>query len=144
MAIVQSDWAKGLKMVPTADDAGGVVSEKYVFTITSNLVVSDIIELGCLPAGHTIVDAIFHVDEAGTATFDVGVMSGAFGDKSQSRTSGAELWSGAADATFNRLALIGALRIAATDADRSIGVKVLTAGITQASQKVTLELITAA
>lgn len=51
---------------------------------------------------------------------------------------------GAADATFLRLALIGALRIAATDADRSIGVKVVGAGITQASQKVTLELITAA
>lgn len=81
-------------MVPTADCAGDVVSEKYVFTITANLSTSDIIELGCLPAGHTIVDAIFHVDEAGTATFDVGVMSGAFGDKSQARTVGAELWSG--------------------------------------------------
>lgn len=142
MAIVQSDYAKGLKMVPTGDCAGEVVTEKYTFTVTANLAASDIIELACLPAGHTIVDAIFYVDEAGAATYDVGVMSGAWGDKSQSRTIGAELWSGAADATFLRLALIGALRLAATDADRSIGVKVVGAGITAASQKITLELTT--
>ena len=98
MALVQSAWALGQKQAPVSREAGGVVCERYTFTVTSNLANGDIIELGILPAYHTVVDAVLVVDEAGTATYDVGIMSGVVGDPSSSRTCGNEFFAGAADA----------------------------------------------
>lgn len=140
MAIKQSDYAAGVKTVPVPDCAGEVAVARFEYVIGADLAVDDIIELGVLPAHCVPVDAIFYADEAGTATYNVGLMSGDVGSEDAGRTSGAELFSGAADATFTRLSLIGGLRLAASDKDRSIGVKVQTAGITAADQKVTLVL----
>lgn len=140
MAIVQSEWARGKKMAPTADCAGDVVSEKFSFTIASDLASGDIIELGVLPAYHDVVDAVLIVDEAGTATYDVGIMSGTFGSVDQSRTCGAEFFSGAADAAPVRMSLATGWRLDRANADRAVGVKVQTAGITAANQVVTLVL----
>lgn len=142
MALFQSDWGKRIKQAPTSREAGGVVCEKYTYTVTGNLAAGDIIELGVLPAYHDVVDAVLILDEAGTATYDLGIMSGEVGSPDPARTSGAQFFSGVADATVHRLALPGAFRLAATDADRSIGLKVVGAGITAASQVFTLVLFT--
>lgn len=142
MALVQSAWALGQKQAPVSREAGGVVCERYTFTVTSNLSAGDIIELGILPAYHTVVDAVLVVDEAGTATYDVGIMSGVVGDPSSSRTCGNEFFAGAADATTTRITKAAGLRLASSDSDRSVGVKVVGAGITAANQVIDLILIT--
>lgn len=142
MALVQSAWALGQKQAPVSREAGGVVCERYTFTVTSNLAAGDIIELGILPAYHTVVDAVLVVDEAGTATYDVGIMSGVVGDPSSSRTCGNEFFAGAADATTTRITKAAGLRLASSDSDRSVGVKVVGAGITAANQVIDLILFT--
>lgn len=146
MALKQSSWAKGLLQAPTSREGGGVVAEKYKFTVAENLAAGDIIELGILPAFHQVVEAILIVDEAGTATYDVGIMSGAVGAATNSdgsaRTSGNELFAGAADASVTRATKPDGFRIAPVEADRSIGVKLVGAGITAANQVIELVLLT--
>lgn len=142
MAIVQSAWGAARKQAPVSCEAGGVVAEKYKYVITADMAANDIIELAVLPAYHTIVDAILIVDEAGTATYDVGIMSGTVGSTDQARTCGNELFAGAADATVTRMTKTAGFRITPIEGDRSIGVKVLGAGITQASQVIELVLFT--
>lgn len=142
MAIVQSPWGALRKQAPVSREAGGVVAEKYKFVVTADMAANDIIELAVLPAYHTIVDAILIVDEAGTATYDVGIMSGTLGSPDQARTCGNELFAGAADATVTRMTKPAGFRITPIEGDRAIGVKVLGAGITQASQVIELVLFT--
>lgn len=142
MAITQGKWASGQKIAPVSREAGGVVCERYSFVIGADLAINDIIELGILPAYHTVVDATLIVDEAGTATYDVGIMSGTVGSPDGARTCGNELFAGAADASTVRMSKVAGFRIEPVDADRSIGVKILTAGITAASQRIDLLLYT--
>lgn len=142
MAIVQSDWGLLRKQAPVSREAGTVVAQKYKFVVTKDLAANDIIELGVLPAYHTVLDATLIIDEAGTATYDVGVMSGILGSPDQARTCGNELFAGAADATVTRMSKTAGFRITSVEADRAIGVKVLGAGITQAGQVIELILYT--
>lgn len=144
MSIVQSSWGALRKQAPVSGEAGGVVAERYTFTVPAGLTLAagDIIELAILPAYHTVLDATLIIDEAGTATFDVGIMSSIPGDTDQARTCGAQLFSGAADATTSRLALAGAFRLASTQGDRSIGVKVVGASVVGAGQIIDLILYT--
>jgi hypothetical protein len=142
MAIVQGAWAAGRKTAPVSRESCGVVAEKYTFTIGANLAAGDIIELGILPAYHTVVDAILITDEIGTATIDVGIMSGTVGDPAQNRTSGNELFEGAADAGAVRMSKVAGFRITPVEGDRSIGLKLVGAGVTAAGQVVELLLFT--
>ncbi len=142
MPITQSDWGAAFKQAPVSREAGGVVVEKYKFVVTKDLAVNDIIELAVLPAYHTVVDATLITDEVGTATFDVGVMSGTVASPDQARTCGNELFAGAADASVVRMTKAAGFRIVPIEGDRSIGVKILTAGITQAGQVIELLLYT--
>lgn len=138
MAIAQSAWGKGYKVAPVPGASGAVVTERFTFTVAANLAVNDIIELGILPAYSTVTDLILVSDEVGTATFDVGVMSGTVGDAVTARTCGSEFIAGAADASTVRMSAATGFRVAPVEADRSIGVKVLTAGITAANQVIDL------
>lgn len=142
MAIVLSDWAIGRKQAPVSEEAGGVVAEKYTFKVLKDLALNDIIELAILPAYHTIVDAILIVDEVGTATFNVGIMSGTVGSTDPARTSGTELFIAATDNAVQRIVNPAGFRVLPIAADRGIGVKVLTAGIVQTGQVIELILFT--
>lgn len=145
MSIVQSAWGALRKQAPVSCEAGTVKVERFTYTVPAGLTLAagDIIELAILPAFHTVVDATLIVDEAGTATYDVGLMSSIPGDTTQSRTCGAELFSGAADATTSRMSLAGGFRIAPNLAnDRSIGVKVVGASVVGAGQVIDLILYT--
>lgn len=145
MAIVQSAWGALKKQAPVSAEAGTVKVEKYSYTVPAGLTLAagDIIELGILPTYHTVVDATLIIDEAGTATYDVGLMSSIPGDTTQSRTCGAELFSGAADASTTRMSLAGGFRIAPSlTNDRSIGVKVVGASVVGAGQVIDLLLYT--
>lgn len=142
MSLFQSDWGAGRKMAPVSREAGTVKCERYTYTIPTgtNLADGDIIELGVLPAYHTVVEAILVADEIGTATIDVGIMSGKVGDPSASRTSGNEFFAGAADAAVTRMTKAAGFRVAPVEADRSVGLKVVGAGVTGAGQVVDLVL----
>lgn len=142
MAIIQSDWGAGRKIAPVSAEAGVVLSERYTYTVPAGTTIADgdIIELGILPAFHTVVDAILVLDEAGTATYDVGIMSGVPGDPSASRTSGNEYFAGAADAQVTRMTKAAGFRVAAIAGDRSVGLKVTGAAITGAGQVLDLVL----
>lgn len=140
MAIKQSVWAQGLRQAPVSGEAGGVVCEKYEFTVSANLASTDIVELGVLPAYHTVVDAVLITGDLGSGvTIDVGIMSGIKGDKDSSRTSGNELFAAAANNTVVRMSKAAGFQIAPVDADRSIGLKV-SGAVTGSGQKVMLIL----
>lgn len=137
MSILQSDWGKLRKQAPVADCAGDVVAERFDFTVTAAIGTGDIVELGVLPAGHTVVDAVLITDDIGTATVDVGLMSGDVGSLDAARTCGNELFAAAADASVVRMSAAGGFRIAPADVHRSIGLKV-SAAVVAASQKISL------
>lgn len=144
MAIVQSPWGALKRQAPVSEEAGTVKAERYTYTVPAgvNLAANDIIELAILPAYHTVVDATLIIDEAGTATYDVGIMSSIPGDTDQARTCGNELFAGAVDAQSSRMSKVAGFRIASIAGDRSIGVKVLGASVVGAGQIIDLILYT--
>lgn len=145
MAIVQSAWGALKRQAPVSAEAGTVKAERFTYTVPVGvtLAAGDIIELAILPTYHTVLDATLIIDEAGTATYDVGLMSSIPGDTDQARTCGAQFFSGAADASTTRMSLAGAFRVAAsTSNDRSIGVKVVGASVVGAGQVIDLILYT--
>jgi len=140
MAIKQSFWATGQRMVPVGDCAGDEVAQLFEYQLpAAGLSIGDIIELAVLPAFNTATDAILVSDDldsngAPTIAFDVGIMSGSVGDAVSARTCGAELFSGSVVGKaggVERASLASAFTIAPTDNHRSIGVKLTAAAATQ-------------
>jgi hypothetical protein len=141
MALIQSGWATRQRNTVSADCAGEEVAQLFEIALpAAALVANDIIELGVLPAYNSISDAILVCDDLDTGgspalAFDVGIMSGEVGDKDSVRTCGAEIFAasnvGQAGGVA-RTTLASAFTIAATDKDRSVGVKITTAAATQA------------
>lgn len=149
MAIRASKFAQGTLPTVTADCAGDTVVNDYFFDITAaQIVANDIIDIGVLPAYHTVGDAILIVDDLdsnGTPTIalDVGIMSGTPGDTASARTCGNELY--AADTTArtggaSRMSKTAGFTIQATEADRSIGVKIQTAAATAQAGRIRLRV----
>jgi predicted RecA/RadA family phage recombinase len=150
MTIIASDFSKGLRPTVTADCAGGVVVQDLFIDVTAAQIVSgDIVDLGILPAYHTVVDAVLLPDDldsnaTATLTLDVGLMSGTPGDTETARTCGAELFSGdtgAQSGTATRMSAAGGFKILATESNRSIGVKFATAAATAAAGRIRLRLL---
>lgn len=141
MAVIkQSEWATGQRTTAVAGCAGVVVCERFEYTISANITAAtDIIELGVLPAGAQVVEAILDVAETGTATYDVGIMSGSVGSTASDRTSGNEYFAAAADNGVTRMTKQAGFAVAPTDNHRSIGVKV-SADITASGQLLALNL----
>lgn len=126
----KTDWTKGKRPTPEAVQAGVVAFETFEFALTGALAVNDVIEMGILPANNRIVDAMLDSDDLDTGgtpaiTLDVGIMSGEVGDTSLSRTVGTELYTASTVARAGGMERTSkAQRLAPTNADRSIGVKV--------------------
>lgn len=142
MAIIQSDWAKGLKTPARPQTAGAVHTTKFSITVDQNVGTSDIIELGVLPAYAHIVDAVLFTEGTFTGvTASVGIMSGEVGSTDASRTSGTELFNGADLTNVNRMELAsGWLLAPAADKHRSIGLQVSAAVTAATSKKIHLVL----
>ncbi|CAB3972334.1 MULTISPECIES: hypothetical protein [Burkholderia] len=142
MTILQSLWATQQRTTPYGDCAGDQVCERFEYALpAAGLQVGDIIELGVLPADHSVSDAVLVADKLDTGgapalAFDVGIMSGDVGDKVSARTCGAELFSasnvGQAGGVA-RTTLASAFTIAPVGNHRSIGVKITAAAQTQAA-----------
>lgn len=151
MTITQSDWAKGRNNVPYPSNAGAVCAVRCSITVPTTMSANDIIELACLPGGHTLVDAILDSDDLDTGTpaivWDVGLMSGAWQDDAQDRTCGNELFAASAVSQAGgavRPTKKEAFRITAAGADRSIGLKLTTVAATAAAGVIGLTLFYAA
>lgn len=125
MATIQSPWAKGNQQSKRPQTAGAVHSQLYSFDAAAGLLAADTLEIGELPPGCRIVDAIVFTEGTFTGiTANVGLMTGAYGDPDAGRTSGTEIYSAADLTTMTRLAQKSTLLIAPTEASRGIGVKV--------------------
>lgn len=132
--------------------AGDVVNNDFYIDVTAaQLVAGNIFDIGILPAGHTVVDAILmptDLDTNGTptVTLDVGIMSGFIGDVTSVRTSGAEIFAASTAAqtgAVTRATLRTAFTIPAAGTNRSIGVKVVTAPATAAAGRIVLKVLLA-
>lgn len=125
MSIIQSAWAKGQRSAARPQTAGASHAQKFTFDFSSQAVASaDILEIGELPPYCQIGNATLVPEGDFTGiTVDVGLMSGAYGDNTDSsRTSGNQLWAAQA-VQFASLAKGDALLIASAEASRGIGVK---------------------
>lgn len=116
------------------DCAGDVVVNEFFIDITAaQNVAGNFFDLGILPAYHTMVDAVLIPDDldTGTAaiTLDVGLLSGTPGDATGDRTIGSEFFSASTAAqagTPTRMSAATGFKVKPTEADRSIGVKIVT------------------
>lgn len=148
MALIQSDFAQGIRMTPVPDCAGDVTACRFDITLTKALAAGDIVELGVLPGNAVPVDAILEADKLDTGAapaiaLDVGIMSGPVGKNDPARTCGNELFVGSnvgQAGGVSRMTAATGFRIPKAEDHRSIGVKVATAPQTGAAGK-TLALI---
>lgn len=131
--IRQSDFIKRIQPTVSSGEAGNVIVNDYFYDLpTAQNVTGDIIDIGILPAYMTVSDVVLvadDIDSGAGAVLDVGIMSGSPGDTNTDRTCGAEIFSGATTGQAGGVArptLASAFKILATEADRSIGVKIAT------------------
>lgn len=148
MATILSPFTRGVANVAYASEAGCIaVNDFYADVTAADLALNNIIDLGILPAGHTITDAIFmpgDLDTGTTLTLDIGIVSGTPGNTTDVRTVGTELFAGSTAAqtgAIARLNTLSALTIVATPADRSIGVKIATAAAGATAGRIRLRVL---
>jgi hypothetical protein len=128
----QSTQAYNKDIVMTPSGANDVVQCFADFPVVT-LVINDIIEMVPLPADCVLIDLIVDIPDMDTSTgfvFDAGLMSGDWGQRSNSRTCGAEFISastGGQAAAIVRPNVTGYTKVAPAAVDRSIGLKVTTA-----------------
>lgn len=149
MTIRASKFAAGQVGVVTGDCAGDVVVNDYFIDVTAaQIVLNDIIDMGILPAYHTVVDAVLIPDDmdtnvSPTVALDVGIMSGTPGDTTTARTCDAVIFAASVAAQTGvaaRPTLASAFKILPTEADRSIGVKFQAAAATAAAGRIRLRV----
>lgn len=152
MANIQSDYAKGIKSTMYPPGKGYVSSHRYYYDVpAAGHSAGDIVELAPIPPDCTITDIIIDSDDLdsnGTPTiaFDVGVMSGQWGEEG-TRTCGAEFFSGdnvGQAGGVSRPSLASAYKVAGQATPRSIGVKWATAAATAAAGQIGLTVFVAA
>lgn len=133
MAIRASQFITGQLSTIVGDCAGDKIVNDYFYDLpTAQNVTGDIIDIGVLPAYHTISDMVLipdDIDTGAAVVLDVGIMSGTPGDTVTARTCGAEFFSGSTAGQTGAIArptLPSAFKVLPTEADRSIGVKITT------------------
>jgi hypothetical protein len=110
----------------SALDASSLVFVHGDYTVKTGDAINDIVEMGAIPAGCVPVDVVVHTGALGaSATLDVGVLAGNYGDAG-TRAMGNEFAAAAAAATAVVIRSTKSLAaLAATDNDRGWGVKFL-------------------
>lgn len=149
MAILQSDYAKGLIVGAMPWQAGSSVSFRFAMAVPTTVATGDILELAPRPPGCRIIDMVLDSDdldahETAAISLDIGIMSGAWQDRSQDRTVGAEFFSGATIARTGgvlRPTLITAFRSGISPVATSIGVKIATQAATAQAGSIGLTVV---
>lgn len=153
MSIIASKFIIGKLPTVTGDCAGDLVVNDYFIDVTAaQIEANNIFELGILPAGHTVVDAILVSDDLDTnaspaLTLDVGLMSGTVGDTADTtRTCGKEVFdaaTGGQSGAAVRASAATAFKIKAAEYNRSIGAKVVTDAATAAAGRLRVRVVMA-
>lgn len=138
MTLIQSKYAKGTEAISYPSTAGEVVAIRFSHQLAANPAVGDILELACIPSNCRVAEIIADSDDldsnaAPTIAFDVGIMSGSFGEENQARTCGNEFFAGstiAQNGVAARPLTKGAYRTSSANNDRSIGIKFTAAAAT--------------
>lgn len=148
MATILSKFATSELNTNASDRRGQpVVNRFYVDLKAADLVAGNLIDLGILPAGHTVTEAVIVADDLDTngtptITLDVGIMSGTTGDAVSVRTVGTELFSASTAAQAGTVATAAttktAYTIAASQSNRSIGAKIVAGAATAAAGRLRL------
>lgn len=132
MTIRASQFTIGTLPTITGDCAGDIVVNDYFYDLpTAQNITGDIIDIGQLPAYHTVSDMVLIPDDLDTATgmtLDVGIMSGTPGDVVTARNCDAVFFAASAAPQTGAVArptLPSAFKVLATELDRSIGVKIV-------------------
>lgn len=141
-----SDFAKGIMPTPVGDCAGDlIITRPFIDVTAAQLTLNAMFDVGILPAGHVVTDMVLVPDDldTGTATvaLDVGILSGTPGDTTSDRTIGSEYFAadtGARTGAISRMSAPGGFKVAPTDTDRSIGVKVQAAPNVAAAGRIRL------
>ncbi len=138
MALFQTNEAKGIVITPGPLRTGEVCCISADFTVPAGLALNDIVEMLPLPALCTVVDATLisdNLDSNGTPliSLDVGILSGEAGKNDAARTCGNEFF--AADTVgraggSSRMSKAAGFRIAKTETERAIGMRVATGAAT--------------
>jgi len=144
--LIQSKYAKGLMIQPYPRGAGEIVTVRATIeATTANLAAGNIFEMMALPDNCRPVDMIFIADDLDSGTpaidFDIGIMSGTFGDDDNTRTCGAEFFDGDTTgqaAGSSRMSLVTGFELAPAATTRGIGIKVVTAPATAVAGTITL------
>lgn len=139
--LTQSDYAKGKLAQAFPSEAGEVMTCRATISLAANPTAADIFEMLAIPAGCRLVDAIVDFDDCDThvspeLAFDVGFMSGTYGNPDSARTVGAEVFAAAAigqTAGLLRPTLKTAVRDAGSATERGLGLKCTTDAATFAA-----------
>lgn len=149
MTIRQSNWALGKIAIPYAHYSGETIGQRFFIDVTAaQLVLNDIFEIAPIPVGHVPLGLVLDSDDldsngAPLISFDVGIMSGVWGDADQSRTIGNEFLAGSTigrTGGVDRPTKASAFRIAAVQQARSIGVKIAAAPATAVAGQIGLTI----
>lgn len=150
MAILASKFTKYVNTAVAGDCAGEVITNDYFMDVTAaQIVLNDIIDIGILPANHTVVDMILipdDLDSVSSIALDVGIMSGTPGDTVTARTCGNEFFAadtGARTGVIARMSKPAGFKILPTTADRSIGVKFQAAAATPVAGRIRVRVLMA-
>lgn len=131
----KNDTANGVNQMPVAQGAE-IVVKKLVYEIAAALVINDIMHLGNLPAGHTMVDCLLSVDEldsgADAIVLEAGILNTAETDIDDTKSGAAGGWIGASTIAqaggMVRATGVGVNRVPVDDTqDLPIGIHVSTA-----------------
>lgn len=142
--------SQGRKSAPIPDDAGEVSVQKfsYTFAASTGMGVGDIIEIGELPQGCSVVDVVLIPDDMDTGaalTHDVGIMSGVFGAPDATRTCDNVFIAGSVAArtgVIQRMSAPGGFRVAPDPNQvRGIGIKCTAAAAGIPATAMTIDLL---
>lgn len=148
MARFLSEAAKGTLSTPNPGFAGVAVTHRYTINVPTTVAVGDVLEIACIPPGCRAADIVVDSDKLDSngspvIAFDVGVMSGGWGDPDPARTIGAEFFAASNVAQAGGVArptIASAYRVSHAAAARSVGVKITTRAATAVAGSIGITL----
>ena len=148
MATILSQFSARTLTTVTAPTAGNVAVNDYFIDLTAaQLVAGNIIDLGVLPANHTVTDAVLISDALGAGmTVNIGIMSGIPGDDLSARTCNSEFYAasnapGDGAAAISRMTAKTGFLVKAEEFDRSIGIQIVAAPTAPAAGRIRLRVL---
>jgi hypothetical protein len=132
MALTRNNVALGTIPVPNPIDASDITFRSQLSIVAGAFAIGDIIELGSLPAGAVVVDAVLDTDVLTLGVVSIGLLNAAKTDLDLTTSGGAAWLTGQSTGTAgsfraDSLGLKAALRMTKADVNRPYGIKVTTA-----------------